>query len=74
MAERTRAVMVARSKRFVWISLPDVHEHRTLTFDRKTQDFDHDPGDTFPVDLVGGIVNRPYPASGWTADITERTS
>ncbi len=71
---RTRAFMVARSKRFVWINLPDEHEHKTLTFDRKEQDFDHMPGDTFTVDLVGDIVGRPSPFSGWTADITERTS
>ena len=66
--------MVARSKRFVWINLPDEAEHKTLTIDRNEQDFDHMPGDTFVVDLVGDIVNRPAPFSGWTADITERTS
>ena len=66
--------MVARSKRFVWISLPDIHEHRTLTIDRKDQDFDHIPGDTFTVELTGGIVGRPEPFSGWTADITESAS
>ncbi len=72
---RTRAVMVARSKRFVWIKLPDIHQHRILTIDIKDQDFPgHVPGDTFTVELVGGIVNRPSPFSGWTADITESTS
>ena len=65
--------MVARSKRFVWISLPDIHEHMTLTIDRKEQDFDRAPGETFTVELTGGIVSRPEPFSGWTADITERT-
>ena len=69
---RTRAVMVARSKRFVWINLPDIAEHQTLTIDRKEQDFDHMPGDTFTVELTGGIVGR-HPESGWTADITEST-
>lgn len=67
--------MVARSKRFVWIDLPDIHEHRTLTIDRDDQDFpNHIPGDSFPVELVGEIVNRPAPFSGWTADITESAS
>lgn len=76
---RTRALMVSRSKRFVRIILPDIAEHQTLTIDTKDPDFpghdftSHVPGDTFAVDLVGGIVNRPYPTSGWTADITERT-
>ena len=76
---RTRAVMVARSKRFVWIKLPDEHEHKTLTIDRKNPDFPgHDfstrsPGETFTVELVGDIVSRPGGFSGWTADITERT-
>ncbi len=72
---RTRAVMVARSKRFVWINLPDIHQNRTLTIDCKDRSFPgHIPGDTFTVELVGGIVNRPSPFSGWTADITESTS
>ncbi len=77
---RTRAAMVARSERFVWIDLPDIAEHQRLTIDTKTPDFPgHDfktrmPGDTFTVELVGGIVNRPSPFSGWTADITESTS
>ena len=71
---RTRAVMVARSKRFVWINLPDIHEHRTLTLDIKDNPFPgRVPGDTFDVELTGGIVGRPEPFSGWTADITERT-
>ncbi len=65
--------MVARSKRFVWINLPDIAEHQTLTIDRKTQDFDHAPGDTFTVEQTGDIVGRPSPFSGWTADITEST-
>ncbi len=77
---RTRAVLVSRGKRFVRIDLPDIAEHQRLTIDIKTPDFPgHDfstrmPGDTFTVELVGGIVNRPSPFSGWTADITERTS
>ncbi len=71
---KTRAFMVARSKRFVWISLPDIAEHQTLTIDRKEQDFDHAPGDTFTVYITGDIVGRPSPFSGWTADISERTS
>ena len=67
-------MMVARSKRFVWISLPDIAEHRTLTIDRKDQDFpNHIPGDTFTVYIAGDIIGRPEPYSGWTADITERT-
>ena len=66
----TTAIIVARNRKNVWIKLPDMHEHRSLTMPAKILK-GHDVGSAVPVVVTGGIIPRPAPHSGWTADITE---
>ena len=66
----TTAIIVARNRKNVWIRLPELHEHRFLTMPAKVL-AGHDVGSAVPVTVTGGIVPRPAPYSGWTADINE---
>ena len=66
----TTAIIVARNRKNVWIRLPYLHEHRFLTMPAKILK-GHDVGSAVPVTVSGGIIARPAPHSGWTADISE---